>query len=106
MVQPTILPGYLPALRAASPLRFRCNNVDVRSNEVWLVVEGDSVTVELVAEAATKPDSVGSVAQKISTIFKAAGTSHLSDELIADSNGMAAELVSSQFAKQIGITID
>jgi len=31
---------------------------------------------------------------------------HLSDELLADSNGMAARLVSSQFAKSIGIAID
>ena len=57
MVAPSILPAYLPALRASSPLRFRCNVVDVRSNEVWLVIEGNTITVEFVAEAGTKPDS-------------------------------------------------
>ena len=106
MVSPTVLPGYLPALRASSPLRFRCNNVSVSSNEVWLVAEGDSITVEFVPEAGTKPDSTGTVAQKVSTVHKVAGVTHVSDELLADSNGMAAELVSSQFAKSIGIAID
>lgn len=54
----------------------------------------------------TKPDSTGSVAQKIATTFKVAATSHLSDELLADSNGNAAEIVSRQFGQAVGIEID
>ena len=95
MVSPQVLPGYLPALRASSPLRFRCNNVSVSSNEVWLVVEGNSVTVEFVPEAGTKPDSTGTVSQKISTVHKVAGVTHVSDELLDDSqwDGCRARLL-------------
>lgn len=100
------LPGYIPARRAASPLRERFSNFDVRSNEVWIVTEGNSVTVQHVAEAATKPDSTGTVAQKISTTHKLAGTSHVSDELLADSEGNAAEIVARQFGQAIGIEVD
>jgi HK97 family phage major capsid protein len=64
------------------------------------------VTVEHVAEGATKPDSTGTVAQKISTVHKVAGVSSLSDELLEDSNGNAAEIVSRQFGQSIGIEID
>jgi HK97 family phage major capsid protein len=100
------LPGYLPARRAASPLRERCAHFDVQSNEIWIVTEGNSVTVQHVAEAATKPDSTGTVAQKVSTVFKVAGTSHVSDELLDDSDGNAAEIVTRQFAGAIGRAID
>jgi HK97 family phage major capsid protein len=106
LVPPQQLPGYLEARRAASPLRERCAHFDVTSNEVWVVTEGNTVTVTHVAEGATKPDTTGTVAQKVSTIHKVAGTSHVSDELLADSNGNAGQLVSRQFAAQIGIQID
>ena len=106
LVSPEQLPGYVEARRATSPLRLRCQTVQVSSDEVWVVTEGNTVTVAHVAEAATKPDSTGSVAQKISTVHKVAGTSHVSDELLADSNGNAAEIVERQFAQQIGIAID
>jgi HK97 family phage major capsid protein len=105
-VSPQVLPGYLESRRASSPLRDRCATFVVDSDEVWVVVEGNTVTVQHVAEAATKPDSTGSITQKVSTVFKVAGTSHVSDELLADSNGNAADLVSRQFAVQIGIAID
>jgi HK97 family phage major capsid protein len=106
LVNPEILPGYIEARRAASPLRERCATFDVSSDEVWVVTEGDSITVAHVAEGATKPDTTGTVAQKVSTVFKVAGTTHLSDELLADSNGNAAQLVARQFAAQTGIAID
>jgi len=106
LVNPAILPGYLPALRASSPLRSRFTNVNVNSNEVWVTLEGSSVSVQHVAEAGVKPDSTGTLTQKISTVFKAAGTSRLSDELLADSAGYAADLIGDQFAKSIGILVD
>jgi HK97 family phage major capsid protein len=58
------------------------------------------------AEGATKLDTTGSVARKISTVFKVAGTTHVSDELVADAGGNIEQLISSQFGKQIGIAID
>ncbi len=106
LVNPQILPGYLPALRASSPLRSRFTTVNVSSNEVWVTLEGNSVSVAHVAEAGTKPDSTGTLTQKISTIHKAAGTTRLSDELLADSAGYAADLVANQFARSIGILVD
>ena len=106
LVNPQILPGYLPALRASSPLRSRFTNVNVNSNEVWVTLEGSSVSVQHVAEAGVKPDSTGTLTQKISTVFKAAGTTRLSDELLADSAGYAADLIANQFAKSIGILVD
>ncbi len=106
LVNPAVLPGYLPALRASSPLRSRFTNVNVSSNEVWVTLEGNSVSVAHVAEAGVKPDSTGSLAQKISTVYKAAGTSRMSDELLADSAGYAADLIANQFAKSIGILVD
>ncbi len=106
LVGPEQLPGYIEARRAASPLRERCSTFDVRSNEVWVVTEDGSVQVAHTAEAATKLDTTGSVAQKISTVHKVAGTSHLSDELLDDTNDAAGDLVARQFAQQIGIAID
>lgn len=106
LVQPEQLQGYIEARTAAAPLRARCTEFAVESNEVWVVIEGDTVTVSHVAEAATKPDSTGTVAQKVSTIHKAAGTSHISDELLEDTQGLAADLVSRQFAQQVGMTLD
>jgi HK97 family phage major capsid protein len=106
LVDPTILPGYLAAARAGAPLEVRVASYAVDSDEVWVTLEGNTVTVTHVAEGATKPDTIGSVTQKISTVFKLAGTSHVSDELIADSNGAAERLVSDQFGKQISIALD
>ena len=70
------------------------------------MTENATVTVQHVAEAATKPDTTGSIAQKVGTAFKVAGTSHISDELLDDTNGLAGQLVARQYAAQIGITID
>jgi HK97 family phage major capsid protein len=106
LVNPQTLPSYVAAMRASAPLRARCTQIDARSDEVWIVCEGDSVEVTHTAEGATKLDTSGTIAQKISTVFKVAGTSHVSDELLADSNGNVEELVSSQFGKAIGIEID
>ena len=106
LVNPEVLPGYLPALRANSPLRNRFTNVNVSSSEVWVTLEGNSITVAHVAEAGVKPDSTGTLTQKISTVFKAAGTTRTSDELIDDSGGYVANLIGDQFARQIGITVD
>jgi HK97 family phage major capsid protein len=100
------LPGYLPARRAASPLRERCSNYSVRSHEVLLAVEGASVTVSHLAEGATKPDSSGTVGQLTTGIYKVAGTSHVSDELLADSSGNVSDIVARQFAQAIGVAID
>ena len=106
LVDPTILPGYIEAARAGSPLEERVASYPVESDEVWVTLEGETVTVTHVAEGATKPDTTGSVTQKVSTVFKLAGTSHVSDELIADTNGAAERLISDQFGKQIGIALD
>jgi HK97 family phage major capsid protein len=106
LTAPDVLPGYVEARRAASPLRELCANFDVGSDEVWVTVENGTVTVQHVAEAATKPDTTGSVAQKIASNFKVAGTSHVSTELLDDSNGNAGLLVERQFAAQIGIAVD
>lgn len=106
LVDPTILPGYLEAARAGAPLEDRVASYAVDSDEVWVTVEGNTVTVLHVAEGVTKPDTTGTVTQKVSTVFKLAGTSHVSDELIADSNGAAERLVSNQFAKQISLGLD
>ncbi len=106
LVDPTILPGYIEAARAGAPLEARVASHPVESDEVWVTLEGNTVTVAHVAEAATKPDTTGSVTQKVSTVFKLAGTSHVSDELLADTNGAAERLVSDQFAKQISISLD
>jgi HK97 family phage major capsid protein len=106
LVKPEQLPGYVEVRRAASPLRDRCTVFDVKTNEVWVVTEGNTVTVQHLAEAATKPDTTGTVGQKVSTVFKVAGTSHVSDELLADTNGLAGDLVARQFGQQIGIAID
>jgi len=106
LVNPAIVPGYLEALRANSPLRNRFTNVSVNSNEVWVTLENGTVTVQHLAEAAVKPDTTGSLTQKISTIHKVAGTTRVSDELLEDSGGFIVDLIGSQFAKQIGITID
>jgi len=100
------LPGYAEKRRAASPLRERCTVAQVESDTVHVVVENGTVTVQHVAEAATKPNTTGSIAEKVATNFKVAGTSHVSDELLADSNGNVGELVARQFAVQCGITID
>lgn len=106
LVDPTILPGYLEAARAGAPLEDRVSSFAVDSDEVWITLEGNTVTVTHVAEGATKPDTTGTVTQKVSTVFKLAGTSHVSDELMADSNGAAERLVASQFAKQIALGLD
>lgn len=53
LVSPDQLSGYIPARRAASPLRERCAQFDVVSNEVWIVTEGNSVTVQHVGEGVT-----------------------------------------------------
>ena len=68
LVNPQILPGFLSALRANSPLRSRFTNVNVNSNEVWVTLEGNSVSVQHVAEAGVKPDSTGTLTQKLSLI--------------------------------------
>jgi HK97 family phage major capsid protein len=106
LVPPEQLPGFLEARRASSPLRELCAHHSVTSNEVWIVTEGNTVTVSHVAEGATKPDTTGSLAQLTSVAFKVAATSTVSDELLDDSNGNAAEIVSRQFATQTGIEID
>lgn len=106
LVPPEQLPGYVEARRADGPLRERCASFDARTNEVFVVVEDGSLSVEHVPEGATKPNTTGSVAQKISTIHKVAGTSTLTDELLADTNGAAGDLVARQFGKEIGSTID
>jgi len=106
LVAPEQLGGYVETRRATAPLRERCQSHDVRSTEVWIVTEGTTVTVAHVAESATKPNTTGSVGQKISTVHKAAGTSTVSDELLEDTQGLAAQLVATQFATQVGITID
>ena len=106
LVKPEQLPGYIAARRAASPLRERCSIFRARSHEVWVVTEGNSITVAHTAEAATKTTSTGTVAQKVSTVHKAAGLTYVSDELLADSQGLVADLVGRQFATQTGIAID
>lgn len=106
LVGPELLPGYVEARRASSPLRERCATFEVGSNEVWTVLEGNSVQAVHTAEAATKLDSTGTVAQKVSTVHKVAGTSSISDELLADTEGVAGELVARQFGEAIGIEID
>jgi HK97 family phage major capsid protein len=106
LVSPQVLPGYVEAMKASAPLRVRCTQIDARSNEVWIVTEGDSIEVAFTAESVAKLETPGTVARKISTIHKVAGTSHVSDELLADSGGNVEELVSSQFGKAIGIAID
>ena len=95
---PAGAPGELPA---AVPLQQRL----VSSNEVWLVVEGNSVTVEFVAEAGTKPDSTGTSRRRSR---RSQGRRHDARLRRASRrlNGMAAELVSSQFANAIGIAVD
>lgn len=106
LVRPEQLDGYVETMRAAAPLRERCSRFEVNSNEVWIVLEGNPVVVEHVAEGATKPDATGTLSQKVSTVHKAAGTTVLSDELIEDTNGTAERLVARSFAKQAGILID
>jgi HK97 family phage major capsid protein len=106
LVSPEVLPGYVQAMRAAAPLRSRCAEFAVSSNEVWVVVEGDSIEVVHTGEGVTKFDSTGTVAQRIATTHKLAGTSTVSDELLVDSHGNAEALVSSQFGKAIGIGVD
>ncbi len=106
LVNPTILPGFLETRRATSPLRERCAQFGVDTDEIWLATKGNTVTVSHLAEGATKPDSTGTVGQKISTVFKVAGTSHVSDELLADSNGYVAQLLGKQFGEQVGIAVD
>jgi HK97 family phage major capsid protein len=106
LVAPEQLPGYLEKRRASAPLRDRCTQRTVTSDEVWVVTEENTVTVQHVAEAATIPTSTGSVGQKVVTNFKAAGETKVSSELLEDTNGNAGDLVGSQFAKQVGITQD
>lgn len=106
MVAPTMLAFYVEQRRASSPLRERCSEFNVGTNEVWVLTEGNAVTVQHLPESGTKPNSTGSVGQKVSTVHKVAGTSTLSDELLEDSNGLAAEIVTRQFAGQIGREID
>jgi HK97 family phage major capsid protein len=69
----------------------------VTTNEVTLVVEGDSVSVEHVPEAGTKPISTGNVSQKVSTVFKAAGISEVSDELLMDTASGLEPMIARQF---------
>lgn len=106
LVQEEQLPGYFAARRASSPLRERCTQYDVSADTVWVVTEGNTVSVQHTAESATKINTTGTVGRKVSTVHKVAGTSTVSDELIADSTGTVEELLSRQFAAQIGITVD
>jgi HK97 family phage major capsid protein len=105
-INPDILPGYIAKRNAAAPLRVLCREFNASSDEVRIILEGTTVTVSMVPEAGTKPDSTGSIAQKIGTIFKAAGTTHISTEDLADTDGQVADLVQSQFGVQVGLTID
>lgn len=106
LVQPELVGGIVEAARASGPLRARCRQFTVNSDEVWVNVEGNSVVVAHTAEAATKVESTGTVAQKVSVVHKIAGITRLSDELVDDTNGEAARLVESQFGKAIGVAQD
>jgi HK97 family phage major capsid protein len=105
-ISPDTLPGYLAKRNAAAPLRALCTEFPTESDEVRIILEGNTVTVEMVPEAGTKPDSTGSIAQKIGTVFKAAGTTHVSTEDLADTGGQVADLVQNQFGVQVGLKID
>lgn len=106
MVETARLPGYIAARRGAAPLRDRVAVRQVESNEVLVVVEGNTITVEWTPEATTKPASTGSVAVKLSSIYKAAGITWVSEELAEDTSGAAEELVERQFGVQVGLKIN
>ena len=100
------MPGIIAARRAAAPLLDQVTHFQVRSDTVIVTKEGDPVEVDWTGEGVTKPVATGTVGQAISTAHKLAGVTFVSDELLADSNGNAEQLVSRQFAQATDAKID
>jgi HK97 family phage major capsid protein len=108
LIPQDLIPGYVPARTAAGPLRaLTTEHTDIQGREVRLIIEGDGdLVVESVPEGGTKPTSDAAVDQVVSTVFKAAGTTTLPDELMDDSAGAAEEIVASKFGKAVGKKVD
>ena len=102
LVADQVLPNYVPVRAAAAPIRELASFFAVQSDQVVVNIEGNQIEVEHLGELVTKPDSTGSIAQKVSTVHKVAGTSTVSDELLADTNGTVATLIGGQFGRAIG----
>jgi HK97 family phage major capsid protein len=106
LVKPSRLVGYIEARRAASPLRERFSQHSVDSHTVEVVLEGNGLTAAHVPELGAKPSSTGSVAQKNASIFTVAGLTVISNQLLADSGGLAVDLIVRQFNAAIALEIE
>lgn len=105
-IPPDIEAGYLAKRNATAPLRALCRPHETTSDEVRRIIENGTVTVAMVPEGATKPNSTGSIAQKVSGIYKAAGSSTVTWEDLNDTEGQVGALIEQQFATQVALTID
>jgi HK97 family phage major capsid protein len=105
LVTDDVLPQMVEMRRASAPLAAFCSQYQTDSDQVTIITEGDSVQVEFTGEGVTKLDSTGTVGTKLSVVHKLAGTTHVSDELLADSRNVES-LISRQFAQAIDIAQD
>jgi HK97 family phage major capsid protein len=107
LIADEVIPGYLEARDSAGPIRKLATEHDVKGRTVRMLLEGDDLLVtEHVPEGGTKPDSDAEVIQTVSTVHKAAGVTSLPDELVEDSGGYAEQMISGNFGRSIGKTVD
>jgi HK97 family phage major capsid protein len=106
LVPVELLGGYLPAVRAAAPMRFLGSRHEVSGREIHTIRELDSVVAAWTAEGMTKPLSDAALDEVVSLIFKAAALVAIPDELNADSGHVAQEVVARGMGTAIGQKID
>jgi hypothetical protein len=107
LFEPERLPGYVPARTAAAPIRGLATEHEINGREAHVLIDnGDLLVTDWTPESGLKPPSSNGVSLVVATLLKAAGITIVPDELLADSEGLALELITRSFGVSIGKTID